>query len=278
MARKDGFSTNAETLADFRDLSRQVFVAAYEREIGENMHPGFQDKPLTSLYLSVTSDTREPELGVISMTNERMVVQPIDGTIVDRLDAHPYYQNLPDDVKERYGKIGAGLSAVALSKELVIANILPMEAVDATYATYMSDDTIRTAGIFMEKPDKMRITAAKCFAAEVLKYVQSDSFVGQEASEESVEQPSGMSHVFWLDMEPDLPLNGFEDRGFLTIYRREMVRRYNSVNADLQKLINKNKIDDDDREMMEQMSDFMETYKMAVVRADRILMSRNDYE
>jgi hypothetical protein len=267
MSKKDGFSTNAETLADFRGISWQVFIEAYEQELGENMHPGYEDKPLTSLYITLDGGTREPVLGLTTVIDEKMTVQPINEDIVDRLNAHPYMNHLPDDVKERFGKIGAGLSAVALSKGLSIASVVPMEAVTSNYAAYMSDGTLQLAGVFMEKPNRMRITSAKYFALEALQYVRSDRFSSQE-------DDAGMSHFFGLDMEPTLPLNGFERREFLIAHRREMIRQYNRVHVYLQ-----NQTEADEHpEVTEMMEKYLVICADVVKRVNEILECRNDYE
>jgi hypothetical protein len=268
MSKKDGFSTNAETLADFRDISQQVFARAYEQELGEDMHPGFEDKPLTSLYLTIEGGVQEPVLGMVTTIIEKMTAQPINEGITNRIDSHPYMTHLPEDVKERYTKIGEGLSAVALSKGLSIISVLPMEAVNSNYAAYMSDDTIQTAGVFMEKPDRMRITAAKYFAQTALRYVQSDEFASMDADD------TEFSHFFGLDMEPNLPLNGHEHRVFLIEYRREMIRQHNRAQAYLQ---NRTESENDEA-LAEMLEKHLVDCANAVERADRILMHRNDYE
>jgi hypothetical protein len=272
MSSKERFSTNAEMLADFRATSQQVFVEAYEREMGENMQPGLVDKPLTALYLNIARDPQELRLGITSVTSERMTIQPINEGIMKRLDAHPHFHKLPQDIKERYEKIGTYLSSVALSKSLDIISVLPMEGIDSTHSTYLSDDSVRTVGVFTEKPDKIAIVAAKYFAIEALRYVHSDAFDGQGESDD--EAPTSLKHRFALDMEPDLPLNGYEDREFLIAYRRAVIYQHNKAQVFLTYQIDGEKKD----EFFETINTFLSICVQAVKRVDTILACRNDYE
>ncbi len=219
MSRKDGLPTNAEILADFRCASRQVFVQAYDRQFsGEKLHPGFEDKPLSSLYLTVGDTGQEPQLGRVSVLAELLSIQSIDKRIGPMIEAHPTLSQLPPDVKDRYRKLGADTTEIALTKGLSIASVLPMEAVNANYYAHLSDGKEVNIGVFEKRQTKMNLIAAKYFANEALVYVRSDDFDDPD---------SEFIHDFGLEISVDLPLNGHEPLQFLIEFRRRMVNEYN---------------------------------------------------
>lgn len=76
-----------------------------------------------------------------------------------------------------------------------------------------------------EKPTKLSLALAKTFADQAAVYVNMDEFSVLPRQAIVVPgQESTMQHVFSIAMRPDVPLNGYESKEWLTSYAIEMRR------------------------------------------------------
>jgi hypothetical protein len=280
MPRKDGFPTNREMLVDFTTTSGQVFLDAYERDLGAHMHPMYQDKPLSHLSLRINrgSPETEPviESGVIS---ESLIIKPLN-VDKDFFDQHLTLRDLPQDIKERYIDLSARLASIALSETLRLSQLFPPEAADASYTARMSNGRQRHVDTFKEKPSKMSIAAGQFFADEALEYTKSEEFdvplvvrkLRHLSGEADSDPAENMRHAFRLAIREDLPLNGYEPRSFLEMYQRTMAARAERSKERRDRM--------EERGFPQRGLDFLDEmtlkYQNALHRVNNILEKKND--
>lgn len=230
MPRRDGFPTNPEMLLNFNAASHKVFVTAYERALEGKLPAGYIDKPLLSLTLSLRQGSLDQSQPV---TGEELKIGILSQYVAEDLPYNFTCARHPEQLLDRYVEVSKSIGAVALNDELIMADNLPTEGIDADYVLTYADGKMRHVSSFKEKPAKQSIVAGTYFAEEALQYVQSEQMfrtpaqnvvrrLVQIARTGNIEDMHIMSHRFDFKMTPDLPLNGYESKAFLERYTRNM--------------------------------------------------------
>lgn len=230
MPRRDGFPTNPEMLLDFNAASHKVFVTAYERALEGKLPAEYVDKPLTSLTLSLRQGSLDRSQTV---TSEELKIGVLSQYVAEDLPYNFTCARHPEELLNRYVEVSKSVAQVALSDTLIMADTLPAEGIDADYVLTYNDGKMRHVSSFKEKPAKQSIVAGTYFAEEALQYVQSDKMFKTPAQNVvrrlveiartgDIDDTRIMSHQFDFKMTPALPLNGYESKGFLERYARNM--------------------------------------------------------
>lgn len=256
MPRRDGFPTNRELQVDFTNESRDLFVAAAERQLESKVGGGaYEDKPLKYLFLEFTKVHNPATNLVQAVAEENLVINLMDEDDVDNVMRYSAYGNgvgpnelfrdADESVFEHYAATARILGSMTLNDEFRFGQISAVN-VDAHWTAELGSDGMRTRHVstFKERASKQSVVSAKFFVEEAAEYVQSDQFektfaanVADFSYGYTDENPMfAMHHVFSLEMATDLPLNGRESKAFLRKYIETMNRNRELAQANLSRL------------------------------------------
>jgi hypothetical protein len=241
MPRRDGFPTNREMVVDFNTLSRTAYIDAYNHMTADGMPAAFEDKPLDALYLNVIKNIPAFMRTSDSVTDEQLVVEPLQEDHADFMTSIIGFQDIPEDIVEHYRNIARRIGETTLHSGLDIVSVLPPEGINADYTAYYPSGRTRHISTFKEKPSKPSIAAGKFFAAQAVQSITTQpdrttldildfsQVVGHMKN--IAEQGGVFDHDLLLRMVPDLPLNGHESKAFLNVYANRMFDRatYNAA-------------------------------------------------
>jgi hypothetical protein len=228
MPRRDGFPTNPEMLLDFSATAHRVFTTAYERTLEGHVSDAFQDKPLKYFFMHFRQDPVSRDNPVSS---EELRVGIVTDDIAEQLPFNQSFLRQPEEWVQRYVNIAQAVGEVAISDSLVVAVEVPVEAINADYTLSYQDGNAHHVSSFQEWPSKQSIVSGKYFAEEALQYAESDELLLsiEERSRRMLTSNAihdvddrVILHRMALLQEPDLPLNGYEPKGFLEAFASKM--------------------------------------------------------
>lgn len=252
MPRRDGFPTNPEMLADFTELSRQLFVEAFANEAEDGLHPAYDGKPISMLTLTVpTLYSPKSETRFVS---ERLVIEPLNEQHISMIE---FGEHAPDsDILKVRRQKATAIGETALHPGVVIGDILSPGSIVADYTVEFTSGMIKQVDTLTDRPAKMTIAGALGAAREGLAYVRSGDgddrpsvlmelirYANRRSKYNDRPLPKHTWAQFDLQMHPDLPLNGQENIGFIRRYygamresvmnQRENLDRFRAMNHPL---------------------------------------------
>jgi len=231
MPRKDGFPTNPEMIADLTETSRQIYVAAFNREVENGLHPALLDKPLSMVTYRVTT-LYSPE-SETNLAAEYLSVEPLTH---EHLDSGLEFRNPPcdRDIINLRRQQAAAVGAVALTPDLAIENVLRPGHAMADYWTQFIDRRASSVDTFSERPAKIVIGSALAYSSAYLKLLQAAEderkndgmaflqVLNRRSAYEDRVLPEDTRGAFHLRIMPELPLNGSESTDFLRRFYGQM--------------------------------------------------------
>lgn len=230
MPRRDGLPTNSELLLEFNAASHRAYVRAYDLMTATGLPDAYQDKPLKFLTVNFNKASLD---GALPVQKEDLDITTLYPGDAEELPYNYAYARFPEEVLQRYVDAAEIADDITLCDDLVLGDVLPVEAIDAEYVLTYRDGRRRHIESYKDKPAKQSIVSGTYFANEAYDYLGTDEALIpsrrkitraliQVALTGYGEQPSVMTHRFELRRTPYLPLNGHEPRGFLEVYAREM--------------------------------------------------------
>jgi hypothetical protein len=276
VARRDGYPTNQEMLADFTAASHEVFVNLYEAHMQSNLPPAFEGKPLKNLGIQVTKRYFGEERLPTSVTHEELMISTLEESDVDFMRTqHLKMRELPSDIFDYYDEITCHIAHIALTNTIDLRHAVPQNGIVSHYAAHFPNRSKRHVDTLQEILSKQSIAAAQYFVHEAWQYVASGKSqlhpierleLAYHYNEEGV-----INHHFTIIMDAELPLNGYEDTEFLTSYRDRMITYWHKHQQHIEKLITSGMPYDS----MDSIQQQVDKLKQAADRAQAILDQRN---
>jgi len=241
MPRRDGFPTNVEMLADFTETARQFFVATFNTAAEAGFHPGFIDKPLSSIYASddhLMDTVLEDVPGSIGL--ESLIVGPLGkDDVKEPLPGASWFEEPPADLIAYRTALRGPISEARVTNGLDITDIVVPGTVSASYFAYDQELNLRRSTFSSDdRPSKSNIAARKFLADEALKHIiaqgQVMTFLDEALEHRALVkmlQASAAHDISLLQhdialgitMDVDLPLNGHEPPEFLMRFCEAMM-------------------------------------------------------
>jgi len=214
-------------LADFTELSRQLFVEAFADETEAGLHPAYEGKPVSMLTLTVpTLYSPKSETRLMS---ERLIIEPLNEQHISMME---FGERPPDkDILALRSQKARTIGETVLHPGIVIGDVLSPGCIVADYTAEFTSGAIKQVDTLTDRPAKMTIAGALSAAEEGLRYVRSGDDddrprvlmeIMRQANRRSKYSDRLLPKHTWvqfdLQMHPDLPLNGNENIGFLRRY------------------------------------------------------------
>jgi hypothetical protein len=228
MTREDGFSTNPEMLADYSEVSRQLYIGAYNALAGQEIEPGLAGKPIQFLRLYV-NHVFDPAVHSLpkGIFNEELAIKPKTELFVgSALPGRPEYEEAPEDIQDYRRSLYKRVMDTAISPGLNIEDVIVPGTIFAAYVAYTKKgDVAHTLFPEAGKPVKARISAATYLAEQALDYVMANGVEHdwQISEKYPTEDEESLNVKFELMIDAELPLNGNEPVSFLLQYLDAML-------------------------------------------------------
>jgi hypothetical protein len=266
-------------LLDFNVTAHKAFTTVYERTLEGGLPDALKDKPLQ--YVSIDFKQQFLEVDGVRDTEE-LQVGILSEYQAEALPDNFSYMRQPKEVLERYVAASRSVARVALDNSLVIADAMPVEAIDATYVLTYAHGRSRHVSSYKDKPAKASIAAGMYFAEEAVAYAETDNVylplevrlknkLFEVAMLGGESELKFIGHRITLEYVPDLPLNGYESKAFLQRYADDMLRR--SLQSS-ERIMRYEAITGHDY-LLDQERAFFEKHYNAYCRAQAILDSRS---
>jgi len=242
MPRRDGLPTNVEMLADFTETARQFFVATFNTAAEAGLHPGFIDKPLSSIYASddhVMDAILEDVPGSIGLESLEVGLLGKDD-VKEPLPGASWFEKPPDDLIQYRADLRRPISETMVTNGLDITDIVVPGTVSANYYAYDQELNLKRSTYSSDdRPSKANIVAGQFLADEALKHIIAQGQVMTFLDEELEYRPltkmlqasalhdiSLLQHdiALGIAISVDLPLNGHEPPEFLMRFCEAMMR------------------------------------------------------
>lgn len=203
-----------------------------------HLPPAYEGKPLHRIGIQVVKQCfAHPNRLILQ---EDLRVSPLDEDDVNLMEEnHRHLRNFPPDIFSYYRNITHYLANIALTSHLEMQSTLPQNGVIANYTAHFPDYKYR-AGTLNVKATKQIIASAQYFANEARAYIASGNvYLDSESKLRYAleNQHDGViDHDFYIELAPDVPLNGYEGTQFLTDYRNAMVASYKKTIDHIEKM------------------------------------------
>jgi hypothetical protein len=262
-------------LADFTELSRQLFVEAFSKETEDGFHAAYEGKPLSMLTLTVpTLYSPKSETRLVS---ERLIIEPLNEQHISMME---FCERPPDgDILTLRSQKATAIGNTALHPGIVIGDVLHPGSIVADYEVSFTSGRVKQVDTLTDRPAKMTIAGALSAAEEGLKYVRSGGsdddrpsvlmelirLANRRSKYSDRPLPKHTWFQFDLQMHPDLPLNGEENVGFLRRYYGTMRESIMSQTENLERFKSMN------HPLSDKMAENITRYEAAKARAKKIL-------
>ena len=245
MPRPDGFATNAELQQQFALVARDLYVAAFERDLQHRIPDWFIGKKLGHICLEIVRTCATPcddePISPKQIARERFMASAAFSGFTDFAQAEQELSGTIDEFEllaarcndaeaERYGE-------APLVPQFDVSG-LPSSLLRSDYiAIPHNKKKIRHANALKDRPSKQSLVSAVYFMESALNdYVRTEDFTKDKASRVVAAILSGKpvteySHSWTVPYAIDVPINGKEPDTYLIGFLEYLAQRLEKTHA-----------------------------------------------